>query len=247
LMRLDRPESLLLLLGISALARTVLSVALSRQPLRVRTNSLKLIRDTKDLARPLLGEYLAMNLLGQLSVLAVSAMLGLSATAGLRAAQAVFGPLNTLQNAIRVAVTPEFVRRSSIGAEPRGHVRLLGTVVVLATTAWIAAVLVTPDKIGTALFGESWALAVPLLLAVGTQRIAGAFQIGPLVGLRASGATRSAALIRSCGAVVSVGAVVVAAAVADIFAVAWAATAASALVTAVILWLWAFGFRRISR
>jgi len=54
-----------------------------------------------------------------------------------------------------------------------------------------------PDSLGARLFGSTWTLAAPLLLATTVQRWSGAFAIIPTIDLRVSGRVLSVAKTRS--------------------------------------------------
>ena len=73
-------------------------------------------------------------------------------------------------------------------------VRRLGLLIAWALTplAVIGAVLTQfiPDDVGTAILGESWSMAEPLLLLAGAVTAVSLFTVGTVAGIRALGAGR---------------------------------------------------------
>jgi O-antigen/teichoic acid export membrane protein len=148
-------------------------------------------RDQRDLARPLLGEHVATNILTELTPYAIGAVAGLSAVAALRAAQLLLGPFNLVFQALSLIALPEAVRLAG-----RSHRRLLQAAIVFsailsgAVIAVGVLIVALPDDIGARLLGATWSVAEPTMLPyalfVGGV-MAGA---GALVGLRALGEGR---------------------------------------------------------
>src|SRR5205823_5484531 len=64
----------------------------------------------RDLIVPYLGEFATTNGVGQLLIYVITATIGLTAIAAIRASQILFGPLNVLLNGATLAAVPEGVR-----------------------------------------------------------------------------------------------------------------------------------------
>jgi hypothetical protein len=62
--------------------------------------------------------------------------------------------------------------------------------VTAAAAAWMVVGLVLPDRLGTALFGETWTDAGDLMLAMGLATVAGSLATGGFAGLRSLGAAK---------------------------------------------------------
>lgn len=233
------PAALLISLGVSAaIAAVVSSVALG-VVLDFRGSPWRPVRERAHLVRPMMGEFVSLTLVGQASTLAVTGMIGLSASAGLRAAQALFGPVNTLTNAIRIGITPEFVRRPPVpGSRSRRGLEALNIAIAIVVMGVVVAVLLLPDSVGRQLFKDTWGPAAPLLLAIGAQRAASALYIGPLVGLRATGRSNEVMHIRVVGALALSASIVLAAWFGTVGDVAWVSAVVSLLTAFALMLRW---------
>jgi O-antigen/teichoic acid export membrane protein len=158
-------------------------------------------RKLSRLSRSLLFEWASLNGNTQIVVFALAAIVGLPATGGLRAAQSMFGPVNTLVNAIRIV----FIREFAVLAARRdnSYSKRLATLISVncALIACAVAVggLLLPDELGTWLYGGTWLLAVPVLLPIAVQQIVNAATIGASSYLRGAGFVREAVKARTIG------------------------------------------------
>lgn len=129
--------------------------------------------------------YQAINLV---LVIVISLASTLAQVGGFRAAMTVYAPLAIIGRGIVGVAVPELARRRD---DPLA-VRRLGLLIAwsLAPLAVIAAVLTqfVPDNVGTAILGESWLLAEPLLLMAGAVTAVSLFTVGTVAGIRALGA-----------------------------------------------------------
>jgi O-antigen/teichoic acid export membrane protein len=156
----------------------------------IRAESRKMMQ----FSRPLFFEWVCVNASVQSVVFALAAILGLAATGGLRAAQSIFGPVNTLLNAVEIVFVAEFAAltsRRGIAACKVLAVRVGASCTLIATVV-AATALLLPDGIGTWLYGETWYLTTPVLIPIALQRIFGAAAIGASSYLRGSGSVRKA-------------------------------------------------------
>jgi hypothetical protein len=103
----------------------------------------------------------------------------------------VTGPLSLLFVGAAFAGLPEAVRlrESSPGRLPR-VVWMLSTAVTAAAACWCTIVLVLSGTVGSAILGDTWPLAKPLLLPLTWFALAQAIAIGPAQGLWALAAAR---------------------------------------------------------
>ena len=140
------------------------------------------------LARPLLVEHIVTNVAGEAIPYLVGIIAGISAVAAMRAAQLLLGPFNILLQALGLIALPEAVRIAA-----RSRTRLIEAAVAFSGFLASAVIIVglvmanLPDQVGTAILGQTWALAQSVLIPY-TFLIAGAMAAaGPTIGLRAIG------------------------------------------------------------
>jgi O-antigen/teichoic acid export membrane protein len=149
------------------------------------------------------GEYLALYGAGQGVIVWVGLFAGLAASAGYRGAQLMFGPLQVMLSAVRLAITPLLVRAR--GDRPK-IVRRRGLQIAALGAVWAAvwAVILffAPGPLGRAFLGRSWAATHSVILYAGALNIALAVGFGAVVILRATRTIRQTFAIRMSGAVV---------------------------------------------
>ena len=116
---------------------------------------------------------------------------GLAGVAGLRAATAIFSPVGVLGRGLAVIAVPELARLSAFPARVRKGVRGLAWLLTPLPLLLAALLIVAPDSVGEALFGESWDLASPLLLLTAISAAGSMYAIAIAVGLRAFQAARA--------------------------------------------------------
>ncbi|HET6663983.1 MAG TPA: hypothetical protein VFG94_06980, partial [Acidimicrobiales bacterium] len=109
--------------------------------------------------------------------------------AAVRAAQVVYGPLNTVHQGIYLALVPEGARTA--GPAQLRRLMVGASVVIVAVAAlWMGLAWLMPDAWGRALFGDTWAEASDLLVLMGLASVAGSAATGGFAGVRALGAAR---------------------------------------------------------
>ena len=120
------------------------------------------------LSRYLLAEYVLGLGAAQLGILLVGVIVGETGVGSLRAAQVLLGPLGILSTAAFQFAVPEVAR--NIGMPLRGvcgaSVPVCPAACSSAHLAYISLLLLIPDPIGFELFGDSWAGADSVLLAM---------------------------------------------------------------------------------
>jgi hypothetical protein len=187
---------LVLAWGLPALAGALLSSV----RLRVVPNPLAAMSwwsGQRDLAPRYLGEFMASSGAAQVSIYLVGAIAGLTATAALRGAQVLLGPLNVLFMGVGLVAIPEAV---GLARRARGDLlrfsRALSAVLTGAALVWGAIVVFLPDVVGRSLLGPTWDQAssvapIVALMMAGSGAVAGAF-----VGLRAFAAAKRSLRVR---------------------------------------------------
>jgi O-antigen/teichoic acid export membrane protein len=137
--------------------------------------------------------------MGALTALVVvsvaSAIIGPDASAALRGAGTLLGPLSVVMAAVPLAVVPD-TSRSERGSEATwAALRRIGWMLsgLALTVGLVAAVL--PDSLGTVLLGATWTVAAPLLPITGLEYAGLAWVSVTYTLLRALG--RSSALLKA--------------------------------------------------
>ena len=131
--------------------------------------------------------YQATNLV---VVVVISLVTSLAEVGGFRAAVTVYAPLAIIGRGVVGVAVPELARRRD---DPRAVERaslVLGGVLAPMALVWAAGSALLPESWGRAAFGDSWALAQPLVFLAGISIAAGQFAVGTAVGIRALGAGR---------------------------------------------------------
>jgi O-antigen/teichoic acid export membrane protein len=160
-------------------------------------------RENRVVARSYVLEFLTLAGAAQALVYVVAATSGLEAAAAFRVGLTIFGPLNIAVTAARVVGLPELVRLRAFEYDKYRVAILVVSLACggLAVASGVAA-LALPHRIGVLAFGASWALALPLVLPLSVQRMSLGLSIGPILGMRCSGAASVSMRIRTASAVV---------------------------------------------
>lgn len=98
----------------------------------------------------------------------VASLIGYEETAALRGAAVIIGPLNVLLGTIPIAVVPRLRESMASGSSFDAALALrmvspVGTGLSLLALAAGAACLLVPNEVGTALLGETWLIAKPIM------------------------------------------------------------------------------------
>jgi O-antigen/teichoic acid export membrane protein len=173
--------SLLSVLAVGIASRSCLRVGALVSPGRW-------LREHWATARSLAGEYVVNGASGQVISLMVPALLGLQASAALRAAQVIVAPANVLLMAMAAFVLPEGARiEAEDGARLTSFLKRQWMQLSVAILVWGTAVQVIPDSVGTALLGSSWSDGHALSMYVLAGVLAICCAIPGRVGLRVRG------------------------------------------------------------
>lgn len=154
------------------------------------------LREHRDLNGELAVAYSVNMGAVHLTMTLVGVIGGLAAVGALRAAQVLLGPLQVLFPGLRSFALPVLSRRVALGrpALLRPAVAL-SAVAGSAAVAWIALLLLVPDRWGEALLGDSWSLAREVLPAVGATTVLVGAAFGAMLLLRAM--SRGGSLLRA--------------------------------------------------
>ena len=167
------------------------------------------VRRNWDLSPKYVGEMLAVSGTIQVYMLGITAAAGLAATAGIRGAQVLLGPVNVLNQGIRMISVPEAARALRHSYR---RLWLVGLAISLGVgagaLAWGAVFLLLPSVVGRELLGpDVWAQADQVLVPVILLQALGASNAGAFAILRAlTAATRglrvrliSSVILITCG------------------------------------------------
>jgi O-antigen/teichoic acid export membrane protein len=169
--------------GVAGVIGLVVALATMGVPL-LQGSARRWERRHRQMAGAFLAETVTARAVGQIILLALGAISGLAALGAVRAAQAFYGPLNTLFAGINMALVPDGARRRD---EPAGLVRFMvaaSAVVTAAAAAWLVVGITLPDSWGTELLGSTWRDAEDVMLPIGLAVVAGSANTGAFAGLR---------------------------------------------------------------
>jgi O-antigen/teichoic acid export membrane protein len=167
------------------------------------------VRRNRDLSPKYVGEMLAVSGTIQVYMLGITAAAGLAATAGIRGAQVLLGPVNVLNQGIRMISVPEAARALRHSYRRLWLVGLaISFGVGAGALAWGAIFLLLPPAVGRELLGPGvWTQAHEVLVPVILLQAFGASNAGAFAILRAlTAATRglrvrliSSVILITCG------------------------------------------------
>lgn len=144
-------------------------------------------RDAKSLMA-LFREYISLAIGTYGFSLGLGFTVGVDAVGALRAAQGLFGPINTLTNAIRIALTPALSEKASrTGALTRREILPLTLFMVGVAGIVTIALSMIPTSWGESLLGASWANAHAVIVLVGIQRMVASPTTSLSIALRSGG------------------------------------------------------------
>jgi O-antigen/teichoic acid export membrane protein len=167
------------------------------------------LRTHRDLSPKYVGEMLAVSGTIQVYMLGITAAAGLAATAGIRGAQVLLGPVNVLNQGIRMISVPEAARALRHSYRRLWLVGLaISFGVGAGALAWGAVFLLLPPVVGRELLGPGvWTQAHSVLTPVILLQAFGASNAGAFAIMRAlTAATRglrtrliSSVILITCG------------------------------------------------
>jgi O-antigen/teichoic acid export membrane protein len=199
------PALLLAAWGATALLGAAVTLRMLGAPARLRAGW-DWLTAHRDLSLPFTAQFLLTVGVGQLLVFAIALFGGLVSVAGVRAAQAVFGPVYVIVMGSTIAGLPELVRLSRRGTRPLlAGAAGITTALVVTAAGWGAVIHLVPGAVGLSLFGHSWRAAEPLILPVTLVAVGSAVVQGAAIAIRARGGAVNALRVQCVVAPVTVG------------------------------------------
>jgi hypothetical protein len=143
-------------------------------------------RSHRDLINGLFGDFAAMTGLSRVSVYFVALVAGLKATAAIRGANVLLGPVNVVFQGVPPIALPEAVRlRHHRNNRLFVVMGVLSGGLAIAAIVLGSAVLLLPDAVGRILLHNTWTVTKPVVLPATFMLAASAVNTGPIIGLRA--------------------------------------------------------------
>lgn len=150
------------------------------------------LRQNWTVSRYYVAENALLNGTNLVNIALIGLVAGFAASAGLRGAVTLFGPMAVLSLGARAALTPEFVR---LGARDRQQLHraslLTSGAFAMAGAAWGAVLLLMPLSVGREILGATWQLTEPLLVFIVIDSTVSLFTVGAFIGIRATGDAQS--------------------------------------------------------
>lgn len=176
--------------GGSAALSAVVGLALLRVRPRVIAGWAWLV-EHRNLTHYLFAEYVLGLGAMQVAILLVGAIASASAVGALRAAQVLLGPLGIVGLALFQFAVPEVARSAARPQQLTRVALLLSSTLGVLTLVYGVVLLLLPDTIGVFLFGETWAGAQAVLVAMTLSSLASACANGPASVLYGMGQARA--------------------------------------------------------
>lgn len=193
------------------------------------------VRAQRDLSGYLLLEFLLGAGSAQTGVLLVGVIGSVDDVGAFRGAQILLGPLGVLAMAVSTFGRPEISRRATLDAARRSRIAVVVSAGMGAVSAVYAGLLLlVPDGVGTALFGDTWAGSATVLLPLAVSAVLAGCGLGPGLMLYAMGRANRTFRLRAVEAPLLVGAIAVGLLVAGRVGAAWGMAATMAVM--VPLW-----------
>ncbi|HEY6798033.1 MAG TPA: hypothetical protein VI248_25435 [Kineosporiaceae bacterium] len=124
----------------------------------------------------------------QAAYLLIGWVVNLSATGAVLAARQVFNPLLIISQAVGSFATPEISRRMHLSVRQRWYLALGASgSQAAASLGYLGLVLLLPDAVGRAFFGDTWANAHAVLVPVGLFSTVAGICMGPYLVMSAMG------------------------------------------------------------
>jgi hypothetical protein len=160
----------------------IIGVVCCRAGLKPAAGLLSYFRSDWRLAAPWAIEHVVARGTAQGLTFIILAAYGLAGTAAYRGCLTLLGPITVLLGALRFALLPEFLAKGTRHLLRRS-VAFSVTCAAIVLLVGVALLLI-PDRVGTALLGSTWGAASALLPFALAHRVAVAATGGPSLGLR---------------------------------------------------------------
>lgn len=135
----------------------------------------------KDITRYLLGQFAVTQGAAQGGVLLFGGLMGVANVGALRAAQTLTGPLAIVSNATMNFGIPLVARQDRMPRRAFSLAAMASTGMFLVGVAYTLVLLLLPDHLGVAMFGDTWLGASSVLLAVAAGAALAGFKLGPYI------------------------------------------------------------------
>ncbi len=155
------------------------------------------LRLTRPFVGSLMVEYLVVTFAANVVLLILTGIIGLVGVGGLRAATAIYSPLNTLFQASRTVLIPWLSRQAAAGHDIVRKVAAVSATFLVCAGGAAIVISALPDSVGRSLFGPSWLIAGSLVGLAGIDRVLASVAVGPMLGLRALREVRRGLLSRA--------------------------------------------------
>lgn len=160
---------------------------------------------TRTLGGTYLADYVGGSGGSQLTVYILGAVVGVEGVAALRGAEILVGPIYVLVQGMVLALIPEAVRATKGNPGAVRPIALRASALQIAMIVMFGAVILSiPSSVGSAIFGDSWAVARTVLVPTLVSTLFLGISIGAIVGLRALVANREMLAARSIGLPLSI-------------------------------------------
>jgi O-antigen/teichoic acid export membrane protein len=144
------------------------------------------ITNHRDLTKNFMGEMATTSIAGQVSLLGIGGVAGLSAVGAYRAAQVIFGPLRIVYQGLSLFGVPEGVRflKESAGRLRRTAL-VTATLLALMSLFYGMFLILLPETWGLFLLKDAWAATEPLIVPFALGMTGLGITMAALIGLRA--------------------------------------------------------------
>ena len=147
--------------------------------------SLAWYRETRDL-NVRMGIDFALNMGAvNLATYLIAGIVGLTATAAMRAAQVLLGPLNLLFAGLSAFVLPVLSKTAASGRSLTRQATLASAAVGAIASTWVGILIFLPRSLGTQVLGENWDGARSVMIGSGIVSVAVSFVMGAALGVKA--------------------------------------------------------------
>lgn len=141
----------------------------------------------KDITGYMLGQFAVTQGAAQGGVLLFGGVMGVANIGAVRAAQTLTGPLAIVSNAATTYGIPQVARHGKMPRRAMALATAVSSAMFLVGLVYTAVLLLLPDSVGNAMFGDSWAGASSVLLAVAAGVVISGLKLGPYVFIAARG------------------------------------------------------------
>ena len=160
--------------------------------LPVPTAARRWIRENRQLASRILGEFIAMSATAHLTLVGIGLVAGVTALGAIRGAQILLGPFNVMLIGVGIVAIPEGTRilRQSSSAGLRAASVVLSSSLAICALALGGLLKLVPSGLGRGILGATWPNADDVIVPVAVCFAFLSAITGALLGLRVLGSFR---------------------------------------------------------